>query len=246
MRTPTVGALSGTLKHLTPRTTNRVVRGGEFQDPRDLVRGTGAHGVLRALVCEVVTELPRDLASDFLKINGGCPTSSASIARLVYQSIDNARRLRTPWTCLPLKPRIVSLHSYGACTEVLDEIERAGVQGAVLHWWLGDHVLTKRALALGCWFSVNAAQVSKSKVLNDIPLDRVLTETDHPFGDRGAIAPRRPGHVLESERAIASVHKVSAERVRRHVWSNLDRLIKEVGCSALLPRSVRARLAALT
>jgi TatD DNase family protein len=155
------------------------------------------------------------------------------------------RTLRNALEDLVEKPRIVSLHSYAACEELLREIELTSVKGVILHWWLGNEELTQRAVSLGCWFSVNAAQASKSETLRRIPPERVLTETDHPFGDRRSTLPRRPGRVEDIEAALSRLYGIDTGQVRRQVWLNLGGLVKDVGCSAFLPRTVRARLAAI-
>jgi TatD DNase family protein len=99
-------------------------------------------------------------------------------------------------------PRIVSVHSYRATKEVLDILERHRPKGVVLHWWLGDERATKRAVDLGAYFSVNASQAGKWTPLRLVPHDRILTETDHPFGDRREAAPRRPGNLSIVERRL--------------------------------------------
>ena len=86
-------------------------------------------------------------------------------------------------------PRIVSLHSSGAIDAVLDAIKAHPAPGLVLHWWRGNAAQTRRAVELGCWFSVNAAGLKYPADVALIPLDRLLTETDHPTGDRSSPTP---------------------------------------------------------
>lgn len=152
--------------------------------------------------------------------------------------------LRSALDALAQTPRIVSLHSYAATEEVLSELERTETPGRVLHWWLGDTSLTKRAVELGCFFSLPPAAARRRDLLDAIPLDRCLTETDHPFGDRRA-RDARPGKVDAIERALAAHHQLSQGEVRRVVWSNLSRLVKTTGCGRLLPHRVRMLLATL-
>lgn len=89
----------------------------------------------------------------------------------------------------------------------------------------GDTPRTQRAVELGCYFSLNAAMFRRPGSLRQIPLERVLSETDHPFGDRSAPQPRRPGGVLPEECAIARLHGLRQEDVRRLMWANLSRLV---------------------
>ncbi len=141
-------------------------------------------------------------------------------------------------------PRIVSIHSYGATREVLEILASRRVKGVILHWWLGDSVETRQAIDLGCFFSVNASTIRRDAILASIPIDRLLTETDHPFGDRYSRGPRRPGAVADVESAVARVHGITAADVRLQVWRNLRRLATETGTSRLLPRVLVNHLAA--
>lgn len=147
---------------------------------------------------------------------------------------------------LQASPRITSIHSYAAAETVLNCLTARPIRGAVLHWWLGTGDQTRRAVELGCFFSVNAAMLKHPDLLRLLPLDRVFAETDHPFGDRSGGRGRQPGNVGNVEDAIARLHGLDEERVRRVMWHNLATLVRVVRCGSLLPRAVRVTLAALT
>jgi TatD DNase family protein len=139
-------------------------------------------------------------------------------------------------------PRIACVHSFMATKEIIDALSLKPVRGVVLHWWLGNGDQTIRALGLGCYFSVNASSVRRKDILDLIPPTRILPETDHPFGDRYAPTPRRPGAVKHVEAALAAHYGIRAEAVRRLMWNNLSELVGEVGCRSLLPGRVRSLL----
>jgi len=141
-------------------------------------------------------------------------------------------------------PRITSLHSYKATDLVIAALEAQPIRGAVLHWWLGDASQTRRAIDLGCFFSVNASSVRRTDLLAMIPLDRMLTETDHPFGDRRGGRNARPGFVTAVEETLARHHAMTSARIRAVMWENLASLTSETGCAALLPRAIRSQLTA--
>lgn len=148
-------------------------------------------------------------------------------------------------TALQANQRITSIHSYGATETVLDCLATRPIQGAVLHWWLGDAKQTQRAIELDCYFSINASMLRRADLLDRLPLDRLLTETDHPFGrlprDRG----RRPGHVDDVERALAQLHGLDQDELRHALWRNLAELARLTRCGMLLPRQARVTLAAI-
>jgi len=148
-------------------------------------------------------------------------------------------------TTLQANQRITSIHSYSATEAVLDCLTARPIQGAVLHWWLGDPEQTSRAIDLGCYFSVNASMLRRPELLGALPFARVLAETDHPFGDRPVNRGRRPGNVGNVEQAIALLHGFDQDGVRQAMWRNLADLVRLTRCGALLPRPVRVTLAAV-
>ena len=145
---------------------------------------------------------------------------------------------------LQQSPRITSLHSYMATSEILRLIADCPQPGLILHWWLGTESETARAVELRCYFSVNRSSARRRELLAWIPLDRVLPETDHPFGDKGK-GPRRPGEVSHVEAALAETHAVSSEQIRMRTWQTLASIIGETRTGRLLPESVRRQLAAV-
>jgi TatD DNase family protein len=151
--------------------------------------------------------------------------------------------LRAALTVLQHTPRIASIHSAGASKEVLDELELSPIRGAVLHWWLGDETQTLRAIELGCYFSLNIGGIGRNDLLRLIPRTRLLTETDHPFGDKRSTSPR-PGNVANVEAAIARHHRIEPSDVRRLIWRNLGALVAETQTGRLFPREICSLLAA--
>ena len=79
--------------------------------------------------------------------------------------------------------RIMSIHSRSSAGQVLQELE--GMPGAfILHWFTGTHRDLKRAIDMGCWFSINPKMLNTKKgveLVSMIPAERVFTETDGPF-----------------------------------------------------------------
>jgi len=142
------------------------------------------------------------------------------------------------------QPRLVSVHSYRATDRVLATIKQHRPKGVVLHWWLGDERETSCAVALGAYFSVNASQVGKWPALRVVPKDRLLTETDHPFGDRREAAPRRPGNIRFVERRLSEALGVCPDELRHLAWQNLGRLVDDLRLHDLLPHRFQVQLLA--
>lgn len=143
-------------------------------------------------------------------------------------------------------PRVVSLHSYKATNELLDLLgKHRSRRGRILHWWLGDADETTRAIALGCYFSINFSMIRMTETWKAIPLDRLLIETDHPHGDRFSPSPRQPGRVPAVEAAIAKHHGLPVGEVRRQTWRNLAQIVTETNTWALLPQPVQSMIDSL-
>src|SRR5690606_14102248 len=89
------------------------------------------------------------------------------------------------------------------------------------HWWLGSASETRRAVELGCYFSVNHAMASRPQV-DMMPHDRLLLETDHPSGDRHSPGLRRPGATQATEVDVARRIGITEEQLRERQWHNLS------------------------
>jgi TatD DNase family protein len=128
--------------------------------------------------------------------------------------------------------RVMSIHSRGAATETLDELERhAGPSTPVLHWFSGTQRELRRAIALGCWFSVGPVMVKGEKgrkLVELMPLDRVLTETDGPF-TRNGNEPLFPWDAEKAESILASIWRMGASETHQRVRANLRTLAAKAG-----------------
>lgn len=131
---------------------------------------------------------------------------------------------------------LISVHSAGRCTAVLNEIEESPHPGVLLHWFNGTGAEIERATRLGCFFSVNAAM--STEILNQIPLDRLLTETDFPSA-RARTGASKPGDVAKIEHHLEEIHGTG---IRPHIWRNLSELANRSGADTRLPSALRALL----
>ena len=147
--------------------------------------------------------------------------SSLSLQCQVFESVLSA--------CESVGGRIMTIHSRGATALVLDHLEAYSESGVpVMHWFSGTHVELKRAIEMGCWFSIGPAMLRGKKgraLASRMPLDRVLTETDGPIAQRGG-KPFMPWDVKEVETTLGVLWKLSATAVQRQLSANFHRLVK--------------------
>lgn len=142
-------------------------------------------------------------------------------------------------------PRVLSLHSYMATDLVVRELSEFRPVAAILHWWLGSPEETEVALEAGAYFSVNASQAKKWKSLRLVPLDRLLLETDHPFGDRSESQPRRPGNVSKPETVVSAAFNISPEALRLQTWRNLKAISEKLNLVEMFPRDFQVQFLAV-
>ena len=125
--------------------------------------------------------------------------------------------------------KILSIHSVRATTLVLDLLEEffPPQRGAVvLHWFSGNISEARRAVAFGCYFSVNEQMLRSPngrRSLAEMPQDRILTETDGPFVQRDG-KPVPPGDVLPALQEIAALKRCSVSEIGSQIVSNLRKV----------------------
>ena len=132
--------------------------------------------------------------------------------------------------CLASERKIVSVHSRGAEAAVLDILAEFEVREVILHWYSGSINVLEQAVAQGHLFSVNPAMIQSKKgqrILERIPPDRLLTETDGPYVQIGR-DPASPWDVAAVEDHVARMWAVEREEVRSKIWSNFQRIAHSV------------------
>lgn len=127
--------------------------------------------------------------------------------------------------------KILSLHSVRSAKLVLDCLEQYFPEEkgkAILHWFTGSVSLARRAVELGCYFSVNEQMLSSptgKKLIQEIPFERILTETDGPFVERNGVS-IPPADVSGAVRLLAVLTGKDEPEVRRRVLANLKSLLE--------------------
>lgn len=186
--------------------------------------GLGVHpGLVRANKAFTITAFEKAIESTALVGEVGLDGTSRVPIELQVGTF------RSVLHVLQRHPRLISIHSAGAHLRVLRELHRTPVDGVILHWWTGSAELTEEAVRLGCYFSLPPAMMSSKEIIRLIPRNRLLPETDHPYGDRRTRGIRRPGGVDEVERRLSAREGIERYEVRTQFWKNLARLVDGVG-----------------
>lgn len=133
--------------------------------------------------------------------------------------------------CAEAGGKILSVHAVRASTPVLDLIEAKLSPGrgrVVLHWFTGSAEEARRAVELGCYFSVNGEMLRhprhRSTVTTVIPVTRLLTETDGPFVRKEGQS-IRPVDVSATVDDLAATLRAAPEKMREQIAQNLRTLL---------------------
>jgi TatD DNase family protein len=134
-------------------------------------------------------------------------------------------------------PRLVSIHSYQATGLVLQELERRPIPFPVLHGWFGNVAETKKAVALGCYFSIHSQVARNSKFRLHVPRERILVESDHGYNDP---PPAIPCRIQWVEYLVAQQYALDVKELRQLAWSNFARIVRLTNTAPLFPKEFAA------
>ncbi len=119
---------------------------------------------------------------------------------------------------------------------ILEEEYRVGAFKMLLHCYTGGHDLATRALKLGAYVSVSGILSFRSAadvraVIREVPLERILLETDCPYLAPVPFRGRRnePAYLPYVADALASLFGQSREQVAAITEANARRLFSRVG-----------------
>ncbi len=123
--------------------------------------------------------------------------------------------LREIFATLQDKNKIISVHSRRGEKELLEMLCEYNIKNVIFHWYSGPVGLIPAILDQGYYFSINEAMcLSKNgkAIIEKIPKDRILTETDAPYNDRSSI-----------RRALEFLHMSETD-----VYKNFEKLLKSI------------------
>lgn len=129
----------------------------------------------------------------------------------------------------------VSIHNRGAATELLEIIDaHQGLRG-VMHYFALEWDWAERFLGLGFYLSFAGLVTRPSRqalreVVTQCPADRLLLETDSPFGNahKRMGVPNRPAYLLDTAQLVAELRDVSLEQLGAQETANALALFRRM------------------
>lgn len=151
-----------------------------------------------------------------------------------YRSFDAQKDVfgRVLQVCADLGGKVLTVHSVRASKAVLDAVEAKFPRSrgkVVLHWFTGTAAEARRAVELGCYFSINAEMLAdprRSSLVQSLPLQNLLTETDGPFTQTEG-RPTEPRDVAICVRRLAQLLRSEEYELAERFRSNLRALTGE-------------------
>lgn len=128
----------------------------------------------------------------------------------------------------------VSVHIRGTAQEAWDVLSRHPRVRGVMHYWSLDWDWAERFLGLGFVLSFSgivtrASREAVREVARRVPADRLVLETDAPWGTpRGRSGPMRPAWLLDTAETVAGVRGLTLENLDALQRANVERVFTRI------------------
>jgi TatD DNase family protein len=124
--------------------------------------------------------------------------------------------------CAAQKDKVITIHSRRSAGDVIDMVGRSFPGTIILHWFSGSQKDLRRGVEFGFYFSVNQTMFdskSGSAVIDAIPKERLLTETDGPF-TKDCGLPAKPDTTIRICGLLGKAWNLSPEEAAKTVRDN--------------------------
>ena len=185
---------------------------------------------------EKLPQLLDDIKQNIKNLNESLPTIEEVIKRQkeVFEAhIDLALKNNLP---LILHGRN-GLAERNVYLEMLDILKAKGADRAVFHFFGGDLATAKTLVQAGYFIGTDGPLTFDKKseelqaIIRDIPLDKVLIETDSPYLAPEPFRGQRnePVYVEQVAKKIADLKNLTLEEIIEQIWQNAKNLFKLKG-----------------
>ncbi|MCF8459604.1 MAG: TatD family hydrolase [Flavobacteriales bacterium] len=132
--------------------------------------------------------------------------------------------------CVQIRKKILSIHSRKAEREVLHLLSEYKIVNAIFHWYSGSLEILDDIIRAGYYFSVNPSMIANPKgkrIIEKIPVDRILTESDAPYAmhRNKATVPSDVRYVIDF---LSHIHKLDVRSMENQIRKNFDVLLQRI------------------
>lgn len=126
--------------------------------------------------------------------------------------------------------KILNLHTRGAEETVFRLLKEYNIKNAIFHWYTGSLTLIDKIIESGYFFSVNISMAKSQKgkrIIEKIPIDKLLTETDGPF----ISIKRKPIEPTDNKMLLfmlQEIRNIPAEIIERQIDKNFNNLLQRI------------------
>ena len=124
--------------------------------------------------------------------------------------------------------KILTIHSRNSVDDILAIIGSKFNSKFILHWYSGNLKNIDIAVANGAYFSINSAMCKSTnglKIINHIPTDRLLLESDYPFILKTDKTSFRVSDISETVANLAKIKNINYEEILRELDDNFKNLL---------------------
>ncbi len=179
-------------------------------------------GALRELARDEMVVVIGEIGLDFEHVGG--PHRDLQIQRL-HEMLAMALELELP----------VGIHNRGAAAEILEVIGAHGGIRGVMHYFALDWEWAKQFLDVGFYLSFAGLVTRPSRdelreVVKHCPADRLLLETDSPYGNaqKRMGVPNRPAFLVDTAEVVAQLRGITLEQLGDQERSNAIALFQKM------------------
>jgi len=119
------------------------------------------------------------------------------------------------------------IHTRKAEKEIIEILENYKRQVIILHCFSGNFNLIKRAIELGCYFSIPTNIVRSEhfqKLAREIPRERILTETDTPYLSPYKETKNQPAYIKETIKKLSELWNLPKKEVESQIEKNFNKI----------------------
>ncbi len=129
--------------------------------------------------------------------------------------------------CNKMGGKILTVHSRMSADDIVSIIGSNFNGKIILHWYSGNKTTLSKALDNGFYFSVNYAMLNSNSgkdIINSIPLERLLLESDGPFIKYNN-KPFTPSNINIVTSKLSQLKNIEQDKMYSNLWDNFKTLL---------------------